>query len=288
MPPLCSTLKCFSVREPENDRNQQACGRNGPQRCSSSQPSSPEESRKTSRQRHASASGRDECRKARRSVWVTITQTAAMIAENTWEHSMKGTVPTCRPVRLRLVEQKFGPVLRGECDRLSDKRAGRGIVQRWRSFGSVRDRHADLLEELLLPGGSAQAQQSRGPLGNVPEGVRGVSGHVDRVAGRGDRADAAERKLDLAVKDGEHLLEVVAVRRRPAARRNVHVDQCVAPSGVRAGHKDRVRVADHAEVRQRFIGVGAHMRQDSLGVTGRNPRGAPYLSTATTRRAPPF
>ena len=85
---------------------------------------------------------------------------------------------------------------------------------------------------------------------------------------RRDRADAAERELDLAVKDGEHLLEVVAVGRRPAARRDVHVDQRVAPRGVGAGHKDGVGVADHAEVRQRFIGVGAHVRQDPPGVVG--------------------
>jgi len=55
-----------------------------------------------------------------------------------------------RGSELRLAEQQLGPVLRGECDRLGDKRAGGGIVERRRSLGSMRDRNAELLEELLL------------------------------------------------------------------------------------------------------------------------------------------
>src|ERR1700687_2090053 len=51
---------------------------------------------------------------------------------------------------LRIAEQQLGPVLRGECDRLGDERAGGGIVERRRSLGSVGDRDADLLAELLL------------------------------------------------------------------------------------------------------------------------------------------
>ena len=61
---------------------------------------------------------------------------------------------------LRLAEQKFGPVLRGECDRLGDERARGGIVERGWRLGSVRDRHADLLEELLLACGE-QRHSSR-------------------------------------------------------------------------------------------------------------------------------
>ena len=81
---------------------------------------------------------------------------------------------------LRPVEQQFGPVLRGQCDGLGDKRAGRGIVQgRW-SLGSVRDRNADLIKELFLARGRAETQQSRRAFGDVPKHVRGVGRHVYR------------------------------------------------------------------------------------------------------------
>src|SRR5476651_2626216 len=57
---------------------------------------------------------------------------------------------------LRLAEQQFGPVLRGECDRLGHERSGGAIVERRWRLRSVRDRHADLLEELLLASGRAE------------------------------------------------------------------------------------------------------------------------------------
>ena len=65
----------------------------------------------------------------------------------------------------------------------------------------------------------------------------------------------AERHPHLAVQDGEHLLEVVPVRRRPAAGRDVHVDQGVLAVRVLAGHQDRVRVADQPDVRQALVVV---------------------------------
>jgi hypothetical protein len=58
--------------------------------------------------------------------------------------------------------------------------------------------------------------------------VGGVCRHVDRHPGLGDVSGPAEGDLQLAVEDGEHLLEVVAMRRRPATRRDVHVDEGVA------------------------------------------------------------
>src|SRR5580692_4951578 len=70
-----------------------------------------------------------------------------------------------RRSRLRLAEQQLGPVLRGERDRLGDERGGGGIVERRRCLGSVRDRNADLFEELLLTCRRAKAQQSRRTVG---------------------------------------------------------------------------------------------------------------------------
>ena len=66
----------------------------------------------------------------------------------------------------------------------------------------------------------------------------------------------AEHHPDLSVKDGEHLLEVVAVRRWPTARRNVHVDEGVFAFRVAASHEDRVGVADEPDVREALILVG--------------------------------
>jgi hypothetical protein len=53
--------------------------------------------------------------------------------------------------------------------------------------------------------------------------------------------------LHLFVEDEEHLLEVVPVRRRPAARRDVHVDQGVLTGRVPAGDEDGVGIADEPD-----------------------------------------
>ncbi len=68
------------------------------------------------------------------------------------------------------------------------------------------------------------------------EAVRCVGRDIDGLACLGHEMFVSKGELDLAVEDGEHLLEVVAVGRRAAARWDVHVDQRVAPSGIRAGH----------------------------------------------------
>ena len=60
------------------------------------------------------------------------------------------------------------------------------------------------------------------------------------VPGPGDDGLLAERHLYLSVQDGEHLLEVVPVRGRPAAWRDVHVDEGVRAGGVAARHQDRI------------------------------------------------
>lgn len=86
--------------------------------------------------------------------------------------------------------------------------------------------------------------------------MRRVGRHIDRLPGPRDDGFPAEPHPDLSVKDGEHLLEVVAVRRRPAALRNVHVDEGVFAFRVAAGHEDRVGVADKPDVREALILVG--------------------------------
>jgi hypothetical protein len=91
--------------------------------------------------------------------------------------------------------------------------------------------------------------------------MRGVGRHVDGLAGPGDHVFAAEGDRYLAVEHGEHFLEVMAVRRGTAARRDVHVDEGVPAIGVVAGDQDRVRVADQSQVRKRLVLIRPGDRQ---------------------------
>ena len=75
---------------------------------------------------------------------------------------------------------------------------------------------------------------------------------------------------DLPVEHGEHFLEVVPVRRRPAARRDVHVDEGVPAGGVIAGDEDRVGVADEPDVRQALIFVRPGHGELARRVVGRD------------------
>jgi hypothetical protein len=84
-----------------------------------------------------------------------------------------------------------------------------------------------------------------------------VGWNVDGFTGFRHEVLVAEVELDLAFEDGEHLLEVVPVRRGAAAGRDVHVDEGVLAGGVVTGHQDRVGVADKADVSKRFVVVGS-------------------------------
>jgi hypothetical protein len=48
---------------------------------------------------------------------------------------------------------------------------------------------------------------------------------MDRLAGAYYLLCTAKDNVDLAFQQGEGLLEIVTVRRRPSAGRNIHVDQ---------------------------------------------------------------
>jgi hypothetical protein len=71
--------------------------------------------------------------------------------------------------------------------------------------------------------------------GGVREEVRGVGRDVHGHAGSDSPLFTAEREFNLALEQGEHFLEVVAVGSRPAAVRDVHVDEAVAARRLRAG-----------------------------------------------------
>jgi len=106
--------------------------------------------------------------------------------------------------------------------------------------------------------------------------VRCVGRNVGCLAGphNGFRATASD--LDLAVENGKHLLEVVAVWRRAATRRDKHVYEAVATGGVLARQKDGVGVSRQSNVRQFLVLVRSRERQVSLKVIGRNGRGLGY------------
>jgi hypothetical protein len=69
------------------------------------------------------------------------------------------------------------------------------------------------------------------------------------VAGA-ERGDCALVEL---VSRASQLLEVMPVRRRPAARRHVHVDERVLPGGFLTCDEDRVGIADQPEVRRALV-----------------------------------
>ena len=79
--------------------------------------------------------------------------------------------------------------------------------------------------------------------------MRRVGWDVDRLPGADRRLFASERGHNLAFEDRERLLEIVPMRRRPAAGRNMHVDQTVTTGGVLSREEDRVSVSYHGDVR---------------------------------------
>ena len=84
---------------------------------------------------------------------------------------------------------------------------------------------------------------------------------------------ATESDLDLAVENGKHLLEVVAVWRRAATRRDKHVYEAVATGGVLARQKDGVGISRQSNMRQLLVFVWSHKRQLPLNVIRRNSLG---------------
>lgn len=83
--------------------------------------------------------------------------------------------------------------------------------------------------------------------------MRRVGGDVDCRSRANDLRRAAKGEFELAIQQREHLLEIMPVRRRPASSRNQHIDQAIAPGGLRARYQHRIDVADHADARQTRI-----------------------------------
>ena len=169
--------------------------------------------------------------------------------------------------------QQLGLVFRRERLGFRDERRLLVRAQRRRCLGAGRDGLADEGEELLLSRGCAQAEQPRWRAGGVGERVWSIRRHIDRLALAGNDRLAPEGDLDFAVKDREHLFEVMSMGWRAATGRHVHVDEGVLAGGVASGNEDRVRVADQSDVRQAFVLIGPRDRQGAREVIGRDGGG---------------
>ena len=87
-----------------------------------------------------------------------------------------------------------------------------------------------------------------------------IGRNVGCLAGPHNGCRATESDLDLAVEKGKHLLEVVAVWRRAATRRDKHVYEAVATGGIRARQKDCIGVSRQSNVRQSLVFVWSRKR----------------------------
>ena len=144
------------------------------------------------------------------------------------------------------------------------------LVEWWRGACPSWDGHGDLHKELLLAGRRAGAQQSCRLGGHVLELMRRVRWDVDGVAGSRHIFRSTERHFDFALKDGEGLFEVMTMRRRAAAGRDMHIDKTEAPRGVLAGEEDGIGIANYAEVGQVLVGVGLCAGESTAEVVRRN------------------
>jgi hypothetical protein len=83
---------------------------------------------------------------------------------------------------------------------------------------------------------------------------------------------AAKGGFDLAFEDGERFLEVVAMRRRAAAGRDVHVDKAITTVRVVAGEQNGVGVPHDSEVGKALIFVRVRNREIALKIVRRDRR----------------
>jgi len=89
-------------------------------------------------------------------------------------------------------------------------------------------RDTDLSEKLFLSGWRAYAEQPHDLPGTVGKRVGRIGRNVDSLPGVHDRLFAPESGFDLAFKDRERLLKIMAMGWRTASGWDVHVDQAIA------------------------------------------------------------
>src|ERR1700722_2910508 len=131
------------------------------------------------------------------------------------------------------------------------------------------DRNSNLQKEFLLPGRRANTEHAYGLTRSIVKLMRSVGRNVQGFAGADDRILATEGGFHLAFENDKGLLEVMPVRWRTTAGRNVHVDDAEASGSLLAGHGNGVGIADQPDVRQVFeLSKG----EAAFGIVRRNCR----------------
>ena len=120
--------------------------------------------------------------------------------------------------------EQLGSIFRRESDRLGFERRLRlrGELGWWGGAGGNGDSY--FLKEVFEACGRAEAEQSDWLRGSVAELVRRVGGNVDGIFCMQGQLLSTKGDIELAFEDAERFFEVVAMRRRAAARRDVHVN----------------------------------------------------------------
>src|SRR5262249_25519242 len=136
-----------------------------------------------------------------------------------------------------------------------------------------------LQEELFLASRGAQAQHADRLLGAVMELMRGVRWDVDRLACADHHFLPAKRGLEFAFQNDKGFFKIVAMRRRPASGRNMHIDQTELPGRVVTGEQNGISVADYTDMNLVLVAwasqshmsaevIGRNLRTGSTGDTG--------------------
>jgi hypothetical protein len=84
---------------------------------------------------------------------------------------------------------------------------------------------------------------------------------------------AAKNSFDLPFKHGERFFKIVAMRRRAAARRDVHVDQAIATIRVFARNQNGICVTYDTDVWKALVFVAVRKCEFALEIVRRERRG---------------
>ena len=136
-----------------------------------------------------------------------------------------------------------------------------GWVEHRGRRGPSGNRYSERQEELVQPGGRVDAEQPHRVPGRVGEGMGRVGRDVDGFTLSHDFFFAPKAEFDLALENRERFLEIVAMRRRTAARRDVHVDQAITAICVFARNQNRIGVTHDSDVGKVLVFVRARKRK---------------------------
>jgi hypothetical protein len=168
--------------------------------------------------------------------------------------------------------EKLGAVLGSERLNFAQELSLLFFVE-WGSGGCASgDGDSYFHKKLFLAGGGTDAEHAHGRMGTVPELMGRVGGDVNGFACLDEGFLSTEGCFDCAFEQDEGFFEVVAVRRRSATRRNVHVNDREPARGLLAGDGDGVGVADQSNVGEGGVLIGPRQGEGAAEVIGRKRR----------------